>query len=68
MDPSIVLTVVVVAVLILVITVVAKSVTVVRQAESAVIERLGRFQRTAQPGLTFLVPFIDRIRTRVALR
>ena len=62
-----VLLVFLVLVLILVITTVAKSVTVVRQAEAAVVERLGRYQRTAEPGLTFLVPFIDRIRERVAL-
>lgn len=68
MDPAgIVLIVVVVALAILVITAVAKSVTVVRQAEAAVIERLGRYQRTAEPGICFLVPFFDRIRERVAL-
>ena len=68
MDPvTLVLYVVSAIVLILIITAVVKSVTVVRQAEAAVIERLGRYQRTAAPGLTILVPFIDRIRERVAL-
>ena len=67
MDASVLLTVIVVVVLIIVVTTVAKSVTVVRQAEAAVVERLGRYQKTAQPGLIFLVPFIDRIRERVAL-
>jgi regulator of protease activity HflC (stomatin/prohibitin superfamily) len=67
MDYSLVLYVVIAVVVILVITAVAKSITVVRQAEAAVVERLGRYQRTAQPGLTILVPFIDRIRERVAL-
>ncbi|WP_248293005.1 SPFH domain-containing protein [Actinomycetospora sp. TBRC 11914] len=67
MDVSIVVTVLAVLVVILVVTTIAKSVTVVRQAEAAVIERLGRYQRTAEPGLTLLVPFIDRIRERVAL-
>ena len=67
MDTSVLLAVIVVVVLIIVITTVAKSVTVVRQAEAAVVERLGRYQKTAQPGLIFLVPFIDRIRERVAL-
>ena len=68
MEPAtLVLYVVIAAALILIITAVVKSITVVRQAEAAVIERLGRYQRTAAPGLTFLVPFIDRIRERVAL-
>ena len=67
MDLSLALYVVLAVVLILVVTTVVKSITVVRQAEAAVIERLGRFQRTAQPGICFLVPFIDRIRERVAL-
>ena len=38
------------------------------QAEAAVIERLGRYSRTASGQLTLLVPFIDRIRARVDLR
>ena len=68
MEPAtLVLYVAIAAALILIITAVVKSITVVRQAEAAVIERLGRYQRTAAPGLTFLVPFIDRIRERVAL-
>jgi regulator of protease activity HflC (stomatin/prohibitin superfamily) len=67
MDVSVVVTVLVVLVVILVITTLAKSVTVIRQAEAAVIERLGRYQRTAEPGLALLVPFIDKIRERVAL-
>ena len=32
------------------------------------IERLGRFKGTADPGLAFLVPFIDRVRERIDLR
>ncbi len=32
------------------------------------IERLGRYKGTQPPGLTFLVPFVDRIRERIDLR
>ncbi len=67
MNSSVVLTVIVVVLLVLVVSVVARSVIVVRQAEAAVIERLGRYLRTAQPGLSFLMPFVDRVRERVAL-
>jgi regulator of protease activity HflC (stomatin/prohibitin superfamily) len=48
--------------------VVAKSVALIPQAEAAVIERLGRYSRTASGQLTLLAPFIDRIRARVDLR
>jgi regulator of protease activity HflC (stomatin/prohibitin superfamily) len=48
--------------------VVAKSVTLVPQAEAAVIERLGRYSRTISGQLTLLVPFIDRVRARIDLR
>src|SRR5690606_32023466 len=40
----------------------------VPQAQSAVIERLGRFRTVARPGLNFLVPFLDKVRARVDLR
>ncbi|KQU47823.1 hypothetical protein ASG84_07215 [Rhodococcus sp. Leaf278] len=46
----------------------AKSISIVPQAEAAVIERLGRYTRTVSGQLTFLVPFVDRIRAKVDLR
>lgn len=61
--------IIVVAVIALfVIITVAKAVIVVPQAQSAVIERLGRFKTVASPGLNFLVPFLDKVRARVDLR
>ncbi|MDT8912796.1 SPFH/Band 7/PHB domain protein [Amycolatopsis sp. PS_44_ISF1] len=61
--------IVVVALLALfVITTVVKAIMVVPQAQSAVIERLGRFRTVASPGLTFLVPFLDKVRARIDLR
>ena len=44
------------------------SVKLIPQGEAAVIERLGRYTRTASGGLTFLVPYIDRVRQRVDTR
>jgi regulator of protease activity HflC (stomatin/prohibitin superfamily) len=35
---------------------------IVSPSEKGVIERLGRYQRTAQPGLNFLMPLIDSMR------
>lgn len=61
--------IVVVALLALfVIITVVKAIMVVPQAQSAVIERLGRFRTVASPGLTFLVPFLDKVRARIDLR
>ena len=40
----------------------------VRTAEVAVIERFGRFARTAQPGLNFKIPFVERVAGRVSMR
>ncbi|MGY2005099.1 SPFH domain-containing protein [Blastococcus sp. SYSU DS1024] len=53
---------------VLVIIVIAKSVTIVPQAQAKVVERLGRYSRTLSPGLSILVPFIDRVRATIDLR
>jgi regulator of protease activity HflC (stomatin/prohibitin superfamily) len=45
-----------------------RTVRIVPQARAGVVERLGRYSRTLTPGLAFVVPFIDRIRTMVDLR
>jgi len=37
------------------------SIRIVQPYQKGVVERLGRYQRTAQPGLTLIVPFIDSI-------
>ena len=33
----------------------------IRPYERACVERLGKYQRTVQPGLNFIVPFIERL-------
>src|SRR3954451_19524181 len=53
---------------VLVIIVVAKSLTIVPQAQAKVVERLGRYSRTLSPGLNLLVPFVDRVRASIDLR
>jgi regulator of protease activity HflC (stomatin/prohibitin superfamily) len=58
--------VIVVAVVVLVILV--RTVRIVPQATAGLIERLGRYQRTCTPGLTVLVPFVDRMRPLIDLR
>lgn len=53
---------------IFVITVIARSVRIVPQAVSLIVERLGRYQTTLYAGLHFLIPFVDRVRSVVDLR
>jgi regulator of protease activity HflC (stomatin/prohibitin superfamily) len=66
-EGTVVLTVVVLLVLLVVVSLV-KAVQIIPQATAAVIERLGRYKGTAEPGLAFLVPFIDKVRERIDLR
>jgi regulator of protease activity HflC (stomatin/prohibitin superfamily) len=46
----------------------AKSVRIVPQARAGIVERLGRFNRTLDPGLTVVVPFVDRVLPLIDLR
>ena len=60
---------IVLAVLVLLVLVVlAKTVRVVPQARAGVVERLGRYSRTLNPGLAIVIPFIDRVRPLADLR
>jgi regulator of protease activity HflC (stomatin/prohibitin superfamily) len=45
-----------------------KTVRIIPQARAGVVERLGRYSRTLQPGLTVIVPFIDRVKPLIDLR
>ena len=47
---------------------IARTVRIVPQASTGIVERLGRYHRTLDPGLHFLVPFIDRLRPLVDMR
>lgn len=44
------------------------SIFIVEQQSSFLIERFGKFVRTATPGLNFKIPFIEKIAGRVSLR
>ena len=47
---------------------VTKAIVLVPQGEAAIIERLGRYTRTLSGGLSFVIPFIDRVREKVDTR
>ena len=44
---------------ILIVVILLKSIKVVRQSEVYIIERLGKFHKAADAGLTIIIPFID---------
>src|SRR5918912_825875 len=46
----------------------AKTIRIIPQARAGVVERLGRYSRTLNPGLTIVVPFIDRVKPLLDLR
>ncbi|WP_199035230.1 SPFH domain-containing protein [Glycomyces salinus] len=51
-----------------VIIVLARSIRIVPQQWNYIIERLGRYRRTLEPGPRLLVPFVDSVRAKVDLR
>lgn len=53
---------------IILIVFVAMSVKIVRQSEVYIIERLGKFHKIADAGLTIIIPFIDHVRSIVSLK
>jgi regulator of protease activity HflC (stomatin/prohibitin superfamily) len=65
---SVVALVVVGVLALLVLVVLAKTVRIVPQARAGIVERLGRYSRTLGPGITLLVPFVDRLRPLIDLR
>jgi regulator of protease activity HflC (stomatin/prohibitin superfamily) len=69
MDPGNIVVLIVLGILVIfVLSTIAKAVRVVPQASAVIIERLGRYSRTLEPGLHFLLPFVDRPRAVVDLR
>jgi regulator of protease activity HflC (stomatin/prohibitin superfamily) len=57
-----------VVVLLFALFVAARTIRIIPQARAGVVERLGRYSRTLAPGLTIVVPFIDRVRPLIDLR
>jgi regulator of protease activity HflC (stomatin/prohibitin superfamily) len=60
--------IVVLAVAFFVLVVLWRTIKIVPQARAGVVERLGRYSRTLNAGLTIVVPFVDRIRDVIDLR
>lgn len=56
------------SILFLIVIVVFMSVKVVPQQRAYIVERLGKFNTTLQPGITFIIPFLDRIAYKHGLK
>src|ERR687885_224741 len=57
-----------IAIAVFVFIIAAAGVRIVPQAKAGIVERLGRYSRTLQPGLTLIVPFMDRVKPLIDLR
>jgi regulator of protease activity HflC (stomatin/prohibitin superfamily) len=60
--------IVIAVVVVFVLVVAARTIRIIPQAKAGVVERLGRYSRTLEPGLAIVTPFIDRVRPLVDLR
>jgi regulator of protease activity HflC (stomatin/prohibitin superfamily)/membrane protein implicated in regulation of membrane protease activity len=47
---------------------VVKSVRIIPQARARNVERFGRYRKTLEPGMSFIVPFVDRVKPQIDLR
>ncbi|MCT2586923.1 SPFH domain-containing protein [Actinophytocola gossypii] len=52
----------------LVVFTIVRAIRIVPQARARNVERLGRYNRTLQPGLNFVIPYIDRVYSPIDLR
>ena len=54
--------------LVIILIIAFKSIKIVKQAEVYIIERLGKFYKVADAGLTIIIPFFDHVRSVVSLK
>ncbi len=65
MQPWLIALIVVAAVVLIIL---AASVKIVRQSEARIVERIGKYLKTLDTGLHFIVPFIDRLSPAISLK
>ena len=56
------------AIVVLALVFVKKTIVIIPQSETKIIERLGRYYATLKPGINIIIPFIDRAKEIVAMR
>jgi regulator of protease activity HflC (stomatin/prohibitin superfamily) len=47
---------------------VVRSVRIIPQARARNVERFGRYRKTLEPGMNFIIPFVDRVKPQIDLR
>src|SRR5215218_8085355 len=57
-----------IALVVFLFVVAASGIRIVPQARAGVVERLGRYARTLDPGLALIIPFVDRVKPLIDLR
>jgi len=60
--------IVVAVIALLVVLTALKTIRIVPQARARNVERFGRYTRTLEPGMNFIVPFVDRVKPLIDLR
>jgi regulator of protease activity HflC (stomatin/prohibitin superfamily) len=55
-------------IVVLMVAVAIKTVRIVPQARARNVERFGRYRKTLEPGMTFIIPFVDRVKPVIDLR
>lgn len=50
---------VLIAIVVLVIIIAKKALVIISQSETKIVERLGKYYATLNPGINFIIPFID---------
>ena len=53
-------TYVLIALVLLALIIVKKSLVIISQSETKIIERLGKYHATLRPGINVIIPFIDK--------
>ena len=59
---------VLIAIVVLVIIIAKKALVIISQSETKIVERLGKYYATLNPGINFIIPFIDHAKEIVAMR
>jgi regulator of protease activity HflC (stomatin/prohibitin superfamily) len=60
--------IIVAVIALIVLLTVVRSVRIIPQARARNVERFGRYRKTLEPGLNFIVPFVDRVKPQIDLR
>jgi regulator of protease activity HflC (stomatin/prohibitin superfamily) len=60
--------VIAVVIALVVLLTVIRSVRIVPQARARNVERFGRYRKTLEPGMNFIIPFVDRVKPLIDLR